>query len=156
VAGADSVLCWQTGFPFSVNLARGYPRYNPGEYSANELLERGEVDACLVVGSESTHRLSPSALRGLGRIPTIVLDYPGEVCRFDADVVFRTAVYGVHAAGTAYRMDETPIPLKKFLHSDLPTDGEVLRAIGRRLDPSAIATPRTGRVNSRVARSPAV
>ena len=33
VSGADSVLCWQTGYPFSVNLARGYPRYNPGEYS---------------------------------------------------------------------------------------------------------------------------
>jgi len=27
VAGADSVLCWQTGFPFSVSLSRGYPRY---------------------------------------------------------------------------------------------------------------------------------
>jgi formylmethanofuran dehydrogenase subunit B len=28
------------------------PRYNPGEYAANELLERGEVDLCLLVGSE--------------------------------------------------------------------------------------------------------
>jgi len=40
VAGADSVLCWQTGFPFSVNLSRGYPRFNPGEYTAATLLER--------------------------------------------------------------------------------------------------------------------
>src|SRR5262249_6757716 len=47
VTGADSVLCWQTGFPFSVNLARGYPRYNPDEFSANEMLERREADACL-------------------------------------------------------------------------------------------------------------
>ncbi len=38
VSGADSVLCWQTGFPFAVNLGRGYPRYNPGEYSAVDLL----------------------------------------------------------------------------------------------------------------------
>jgi hypothetical protein len=44
VAGADSVLCWQTGFPFSVNLARGYPRYNPGEYSANDVLRRAEAE----------------------------------------------------------------------------------------------------------------
>ena len=56
VTGADAVLCWLTGFPFAVNLARGYPRYNPGEYSANELLERGEVDACLLVGSEACRR----------------------------------------------------------------------------------------------------
>src|SRR6185295_10579227 len=49
VTGADNVLCWQTGFPFSVSLSRGYPRYNPGEYSANIVLERGEADACLFV-----------------------------------------------------------------------------------------------------------
>ena len=29
VTGADTVLCWQTGYPFAVNLSRGYPRYNP-------------------------------------------------------------------------------------------------------------------------------
>ena len=46
VAGADSVLCWQTGYPFSVNLARGYPRYNPGEYTANQLLERQKSMPC--------------------------------------------------------------------------------------------------------------
>jgi len=40
VAGADSVLCWQTGYPFSVSLNRAYPRYNPGEFTANDMLER--------------------------------------------------------------------------------------------------------------------
>jgi formylmethanofuran dehydrogenase subunit B len=38
VAGADSVLAWQTGYPFSVNLARDYPRFNPGEFTAAEML----------------------------------------------------------------------------------------------------------------------
>src|SRR5207253_5160936 len=71
VAGADAVLCWLTGFPFAVNLARGYPRYNPGEYSANELLECGEADACLLVGSESIADLSPSARRVVEQLPTI-------------------------------------------------------------------------------------
>jgi formylmethanofuran dehydrogenase subunit B len=131
VAGADSVLCWQTGFPFSVNLARGYPRYGPGEYSANELLERREVDACVIVGSESLARLSPAAWDSLRELPSIVLDYPHAECPFLPHVAFTTAIYGVHAPGTAYRMDETPIPLKRFLASDLPTDGQVLRAIDR-------------------------
>ena len=40
VVGADSVLLWQTGYPFAVNMARGYPRYNPGEFSVQGLLER--------------------------------------------------------------------------------------------------------------------
>ena len=29
VTGADMALCWQTGFPFAVNLSRGYPRLQP-------------------------------------------------------------------------------------------------------------------------------
>ncbi|MBC7818931.1 MAG: formylmethanofuran dehydrogenase subunit B, partial [Planctomycetaceae bacterium] len=37
VSGADNVLSWQTGFPFAVDLSRGYPRFNPGEFSANDL-----------------------------------------------------------------------------------------------------------------------
>ena len=36
VTGADTVLAWQTGYPFSVNLGRGYPRFNPGEFSARD------------------------------------------------------------------------------------------------------------------------
>ena len=62
VTGADTVLTWQTGYPFSVNLSRGYPRYNPGEFSANEMLERGDVDACLLVGSEGVGRFSAAAV----------------------------------------------------------------------------------------------
>ena len=41
--GADNVLTWQTGAPFAVNFSRGFPRYNPGEFSADEMLARGEV-----------------------------------------------------------------------------------------------------------------
>ena len=41
--GADNVLTWQTGYPFAVNLARGYPRFGPGEYTAMDVLGRGEA-----------------------------------------------------------------------------------------------------------------
>ena len=39
--GADNVLTWQTGYPFAVSLARGYPRFGPGEYTATDVLGRG-------------------------------------------------------------------------------------------------------------------
>ena len=133
VAGADNVLCWQTGFPFSVNLARGYPRYNPGEYSANDLLERGEVDACLLVGSEGVGGLSAAAVERLRQLPLIVLDYPTVDCPLPPTVAFTTAVYGVHLPGTAYRMDEVPIPLRAVLTSDYPSDATVLHEIAKRL-----------------------
>lgn len=135
VAGADSVLCWQTGFPFSVNLARGFPRYNPGEYTADELLARGEVDCCLLVGSESVSGLSAAALAHLRTIPTIALDYPWSSGRgtLSATVRFTTAVYGIHRPGTAYRMDEVPVPLRAFAASDYPSDDEILSQLVRRL-----------------------
>jgi len=44
----------------------------------------------------------------------------------ESHVRFTTAVYGIHRAGTAYRMDEVPIPLRGFLPSPLPSDDEVL------------------------------
>ncbi len=132
VAGADSVLCWQTGFPFSVNLAQGYPRYNPGEYTAGVVLERKEADAVLLVGSDGIEKLSDAARQHLQHIPTIVLDPPAAKCSFSADVHFTTAIYGVHRPGTAYRMDEVPIPLRAVLDSSLPSDDEVLAAISAR------------------------
>jgi len=132
VAGADTVLCWQTGFPFSVSFSRGYPRYNPGEYTANCLLERREVDAIVLVGSEGVEKLSTLAQQHLSRIPTIVLDYPSQESLVDATVRFTTAIYGIHRQGTAYRMDEVPIPLRQLIDSPLKADHEVLDAIMRR------------------------
>jgi formylmethanofuran dehydrogenase subunit B len=133
VTGADSVLAWQTGYPFSVNLARGYPRYNPGEFSAQDMLERGEADSCLLVGSEGVSRFSPAAVAHLSRIPTIALDYPTVESVIPPTVRFTTAVYAVHRPGTAYRMDEIPIPLRAFLPTDYPSDGDVLRRIGEQV-----------------------
>ena len=133
VTGADTVLAWQTGFPFSVNLSRGYPRYNPGEYSAPNLLERREVDACLLVGSQGVRRFSPAALEHLRRIPTIILDSPLAEPPLMPAVQFTTAIYGIHAPGTAYRMDGVPIPLRAILPRTYPTDAEVLELIATRL-----------------------
>jgi len=133
VTGADTVLTWQTGYPFSVSLSRGYPRYNPGEFSANNMLERGEVDACLLVGSEGVARFSEAAVDHLRRVPTIALDHPTIESVIPPTVRFTTAVYGVHRPGTAYRMDGIPIPLRAFLPTDYPSDGDVLRMIGEQI-----------------------
>ncbi|MFM7059030.1 MAG: formylmethanofuran dehydrogenase subunit B [Planctomycetota bacterium] len=131
VTGADSVLCWQTGYPFSVSLSSGYPRYNPGEYSAGPMLARGEADCLVLVGGERVEKLPREAQEHIRRIPVIQLD-PPETCReIPATVRFNTAIYGIHRRGTAYRMDEVPVPLRKVLDSPLPSDDDVLRAILR-------------------------
>ncbi len=129
VAGADSVLCWQTGYPFSVNLNRTYPRYNPGEFTANDMLERHEVDTVVLVGTEGIEKLSDAARAWLREIPSVILNHAGVNSSIVGTVQFTTAVYGIHRSGTAYRMDETPIPLRKVLDSELPADHEVLNAM---------------------------
>jgi formylmethanofuran dehydrogenase subunit B len=161
VSGADSVLCWQTGFPYAVDLSRGFPRFNPGEFTTQELLERGEIDACLIVGSRNLPTLSDAALQFLSSVPLIVLDSPNTPPSIvEPAVQFATAVYGIHAAGTAYRMDEVPIPLRKLIDSPWPTDAEVLWGIAERvktLDPVGAATVRRdGKVSRAVvpARTP--
>jgi len=46
-----------------------------------------------------------------------------------ARVHITTAAQGISAPGTAYRMDEIPLPLKPALKSPYPTDEEVVRRI---------------------------
>ncbi len=132
VTGADTVLIWQTGYPFSVNLARGYPRYNPGEFSAHAMLGRGDADACLLVGSEGIARFPDAARARLRQIPTVALENAGAAALIEPTVRITTAAYGVHRPGTAYRMDGIPIRLRAFLPSPHPDDAEVLREIAAR------------------------
>src|SRR5947209_9391957 len=51
VTGSDVVLRYSLGYPFGISLTRGYPRYCPGDFSTVDLLVRGDVDACLVLGA---------------------------------------------------------------------------------------------------------
>ena len=119
-------LTWQTGYPFAVSLARGYPQYNPGEFTAVDVLARQEADAALIIASDPVAHFPRQASQWLSQIPTIVLDPEENLTARDARVFLPTAAYGISAAGTAYRMDNIPLPLKKLVDSPRPTDEQVL------------------------------
>jgi formylmethanofuran dehydrogenase subunit B len=129
--GAETVITSQTGYPSPVNLARGYPRYGPGEFDACTTLERGEPDAALIVAGDSIAGLSPAAREHLARIPTIVLEPLDTPAARAATVTFHTARHGIHASGTCYRMDGVPIPLRPAVASALPSDEDILRRLDR-------------------------
>jgi formylmethanofuran dehydrogenase subunit B len=129
VTGADMVLRWTTGFPFGINLARGYPRFNPGEFSTVDLLLRGDNDAALILGADPGATMPQPGIEHLRRIPTIVLDPKVTHTSRLARVHITTAATGISAGGTVYRMDEVPLPLRPALRSPYPTDEEVLRRI---------------------------
>jgi formylmethanofuran dehydrogenase subunit B len=129
VTGADVVLRYTTGYPFGVDLSRGYPRYNPGEFSTVDLLVRGDNDAAFILGADPGATMPQPAIEHLASIPTIVLDPKVTHTSRLSRVHITTATTGVSAPGTAYRMDEIPLPLGPALQSPYPTDQEVVRRI---------------------------
>jgi formylmethanofuran dehydrogenase subunit B len=133
VTGSDMVMRWTTGFPFGVNLCRGYPRFNPGEFSTVDLLVRGDNDAALILGADPGATMPQPAIDHLARIPTIVLDPKVTHTSRLARVHITTAATGISAPGTVYRMDEVPLPLRPALHSPYPTDEDVIRRIRKAL-----------------------
>src|SRR5262245_58382795 len=129
VTGSDMVMRWSTGYPFGVNLCRGYARFNPGEFSTVALLGRGDVDAALVLGAYPSATAPQPGLDPPAPIPTIVLDPKVTHTSRLARVHITTAATGISAPGTAYRMDEIPLPLRPALKSPYPTDEEIVRRI---------------------------
>ncbi len=129
VTGADVVMRYTTGFPFGVNLCRGYPRFNPGEFSTIDLLVRGDNDAALILGADPGATMPQPAIDHLASIPTIVLDPKVTHTSRLARVHITTATTGISAPGTVYRMDEIQLPLRPILDSPYPTDEEVIRRI---------------------------
>src|SRR5260370_29700942 len=58
VTGADNVVSWQTGYPFGVSLGRGYPRFNPCEFTTSDTLARGAAEAGVDVTYEPMAKLA--------------------------------------------------------------------------------------------------
>jgi formylmethanofuran dehydrogenase subunit B len=115
VTGADTVFTWQTGYPYAVDFSLGYPRYNPGETTAVDVLLRKESDAALVIASDPISNLPREAAEHLVRNPLIVIDPHLNCTSRLADIVFPSTFVGIETEGTAYRMDHVPLPLKKIV-----------------------------------------
>jgi formylmethanofuran dehydrogenase subunit B len=144
VTGADAVLTWMTGYPFGVDFSRGYPRYNPGEFTAVDLLTRGEVDAALVLGADPGATMPQPAIDHLARVPTIVLDPKITHTSRLARVHITTAPTGICVPGTVYRMDEIPLQLRPALQSPYPSDEQVIRRIQTAVEAKAIGNRNQG------------
>jgi formylmethanofuran dehydrogenase subunit B len=115
VTGANQVMAWQTGYPYAVDFSRGYPRYEPGDTSAVDVLSRGYNDATLVVASDPVANLPKDAVKHLCSKPLAVIDPHMSLTAYMADVVIPSAFVGIEAEGTAYRMDGVALILKKVV-----------------------------------------
>lgn len=129
VTGADAVSGWLTGYPFGVDFSRGYPRYNPGEFTCVDLLTRREVDAVLVLAADPGATMPGPAIDTMATVPTIAIDPHVSHTSKLAKVHITTATTGITAPGTVYRMDELPLKVRPALKSPYPTDEDVIRRI---------------------------
>jgi len=127
--GADNVMSWLTGYPVGVDFSRGYPRSNPGEFTAVDILARREADAALIVAADPWSTMPGAAVEHLDTIPHVVIDRAGASRRAKARVQFVTASPGINTPGTAYRMDWVPVSMRAALPSPGPSDEEVLGRI---------------------------
>ncbi len=118
VTGFNQVCCWQTGFPFSVDLSRGYAWYNPGETSSTDLLARGDCDAAMIIASDPGAHFPGESLRHLAKIPVIQIDPFANPTTEFADVIIPAAISGIESPGGVYRMDNIPIRLRKIIDTD--------------------------------------
>ena len=121
--GAESVLTWQSGFPYAVDYSRGYPRYVP-EQRGLDLLEK-RFSAVLIVGSATFDDQTTAAL---AKMATIVIGPRASQSVFSPAVAVDTGIAGIHEGGTGYRMDEVPLSLRPPLSATRSTV-DVLEAL---------------------------
>ncbi|QTX31710.1 formylmethanofuran dehydrogenase subunit B [Aminithiophilus ramosus] len=129
VTGADQVTTWQCGFPFAVSFARGYPQYGPGEFTAVDVLARGDADSVVVVASDPVAHFPRRAADRLQALPTIVLDPAESLTAASATLWMPTGLAGIDTAGSSYRMDGVALRLRPFLERRRPSDEEVLKRL---------------------------
>ena len=131
VAGANQVFTWNTGYAYSIDFSRGYPRYNPGEFSSVDLLMRDEVDASLIVASDPGSNFPAGSVKNLFKHPLIAIEPHKTPTSAFADVVLPAAIAGIECEGTAYRMDKVPLRLRKVKEApgESLSDKEILERL---------------------------
>lgn len=135
--GAEAVLTWQTGYPFALDYSRGFPRYTP-TLRGLDRVTGGAFQAVLLVGSPV---LEDSAHEALSSLSSLVIGPRASQAAFKTRVAIDTGVAGIHEGGTAYRMDEVPLPLRPPLSASRSTT-DTLRALTEAVRGELGRTPR--------------
>jgi formylmethanofuran dehydrogenase subunit B len=131
VSGANTVFTWNTGYPYSIDFSKGYPRYNPGEFSSCDVLIKNEIDASLIVASDPASNFPAASVKNMFKHPLIAIEPHETPTSAFADVILPPAIAGIEAEGTAYRMDHVPLHLRKVKDApgDCLTDKEILERL---------------------------
>nr|MBA3658885.1 hypothetical protein [Gemmatimonadales bacterium] len=95
-----------------VDFSTGRPRYTP-EARGLDGVRDGGFTAAVVVGAAA--QLGDAATRALGGLPTVVIGPRASEASFGVRIAIDTGTAGIHEEGTAYRLDDVPLPLTAVL-----------------------------------------
>ncbi len=121
--GAEAALTWQTGFPMSVDFARGFPRYAPEDRAFH-----GPPEAAAALLAGSTVGMPEDVTAALGRIPAVLIGPRASQAPFTTRVAVDTGIAGIQEDGIGYRLDDIPLPLRPPL-TGARSASDTLRAL---------------------------
>ena len=117
VAGFNQIASYLYGFPFGLDFARGYPRYNPGEYTAVDVLRDQDVDAAFILSADLVSHFPAACSEYLAQIPVACIDIAPCPTTMLSDVVLPGVIDAMESDGTFYRLDDVPIYFQPFTTS---------------------------------------
>jgi formylmethanofuran dehydrogenase subunit B len=117
VAGFNQIASYLYGFPFGLDFARGYPRYNPGEYTAVDVLREHDVDAAFILSADLVSHFPAACAEYLAKIPVACIDIAPCPTTMISDVVLPGVIDAMESDGTFYRLDDVPIYFQPFTNS---------------------------------------
>jgi len=117
VAGFNQIASYLYGFPFGLDFSRGYPRYNPGEYTAVDVLRERDVDAALIVSADLVSHFPAACAEYLAQIPVACIDIAPCPTTMLSDVVLPGVIDAMECDGTFYRLDDVPVYFQPFAAS---------------------------------------
>jgi formylmethanofuran dehydrogenase subunit B len=121
VAGFNQTASYLYGYPFGLDFSRGYPRYNPGEFTAVDLLRERDVDAALIVSADLVSHFPASCAEYLAEIPVACIDIAPCPTTMISDVVLPGVIDAMECDGTFYRLDDVPVYFQPFTESPFAT-----------------------------------
>ena len=115
VSGINVVACWITGYPYGIDFARGYPRFNVGEFTGVEMLRDKQVDAMFSIAVDPGAHWPQKCLERMAEIPLIACDVYKTPTTELANLILPGTHDGIEAEASVYRMDSVPILMRKVV-----------------------------------------
>jgi formylmethanofuran dehydrogenase subunit B len=83
----------------------------------------------MIIAADAASSFPRAAVEALAKIPVIQIDPYENPTTLISEVVIPSAIAGVEAEGTAYRMDGMALRMRKLVDTSYPSDEEILSHI---------------------------